>query len=214
MNFEMPSAEKIQLIVASLAFFFIGQFGARFYETHKVEGSYNKAAYLRLVQYVIGLAPLIFVALHFVYNYASGYDKSHGENHMMVYILYACLGALGIGSCAMILSDVNKSNFTADETTDLATDESQTASIANGLAIFGIVLFSLHLIASIVLAVTKNTADIFSLNAFKTAIPASLMAKFNKSETSSSVTAPPAPTNAFGMDDLLGFGKRRKRYLH
>lgn len=189
--------EKIQLAVACTAFFFIGQFGARFYETSKIEGHYTRAQYMRLIQYVLGLAPLLILGALFVYNKASGMDEKN-NNHMYVYILYSFVGLLGLATCSMLLADISKSKFSAESTDSTGTDH---AKIAKVLASIGVAVFAIHVVASLGLGLTKNTAEVFSPKAFMTAIP---------SKSSGTTTAAPA---AFGMNDLLSFGKRRKRYL-
>lgn len=207
--------ENVQIAAACTLFLLLGFFGARYYELlNKYEsGYYNRAQYMRLLQYVLGVAPLLFLLASFAYKKASAKDST-SKNHMFVYILYACLGLLGLASASMLMNDVlaieKKSNFTADSDSDSAM---KTLKLAKSFAIIGLIVFSLHVAASLLFAFTKNTSEVFSVDAFKTAVPSSVMSKFNKSSSAATAESTPAPS-AFGMNDLLNFGKRRKRYLH
>jgi Na+/melibiose symporter-like transporter len=202
-NVQLPSAEKIQLIVACVLFFLVGQFGARFYEVAGT-GYYNRAQFMRLVQYVAGVAPLIILGAVMLYKQANGAEKDGG--HRYVYILYGLLGVFGFLTCVMLVNDIvnhsKTSKFTAEN------DKSVTG--AKVLAYTGLVVFALHFIVSWVLAYKNDKSNIFSSQAFMSLKPdmGSLMTKKNAAPVA---TTPAAPA-AFGMNDLLDFGKRRRRY--
>ena len=198
MNY-LPSAEKIQLIVACVLFFLVGQFGARFYEIAGT-GYYSRAQYMRLVQYVIGLAPLLILIAVMVYQKANTYEKDGG--HRFVYGLYFLIGLLGFLTCVLLVNDITKysktSTFTAEN------DKSITG--AKVLAFIGLIVFALHFIVSFALAFKNDNSEIFSPKAFM-----SLKPSFMSSSSTAATAAVPAPS-AFGMNDLLEFGKRRRRY--
>jgi hypothetical protein len=213
--------ENLQIIVACLMFFVIGMIGAKFYEKMKQEDGitdeekssyYNREQFMRLIQYVIGVAPVLILIVSYFYNQAKAMDDNKG--HMYVYILYGFLGAIGLGLSSMIMADIaaykNKkaptttttSKFGAEDTTKPELSKTEIAvNNASIAAIAGIIIFSLHVFFTIVFAITAKNSDVYSYNAFKT-IP-----EIFKSSKSS-----PAPTNTFGMNDLLSFGKRRRRY--
>ena len=80
--------ENVQIAAACTLFLLLGFFGARYYEllNKNESGYYNRAQYMRLLQYVLGVAPLLFLLASFAYKKASAKDST-SKNHMFVYIL-------------------------------------------------------------------------------------------------------------------------------
>ncbi len=188
---NMP-AENVQILVASLLFILVGQFGARFYEKSSFEGAYTRGSFFRLMQYMLGVAPMVYILLlKNLFGWA-------GESGKILYLIYSVMGLVGFLACVMLLTDINKSKFTADEVAS-----GSNATLAKAFGIIGALVFGVHFLACAGLA--------FKVGDNKDLKPFSL-ATFN-SLTGKSTAAPvTAPSNAFGMDDLLSFGKRRKRY--
>lgn len=216
--------ENVQITAACSMFLALGLLGAKFYEKmgqvngikdEEKSSYYTREQFLRFVAYVLGVAPLLILLASGAYGAAKEADKAK-NNHMFVYLLYTCVGVIGLGISAMIMADISKyrnadkkSSFGADDATtgttkpeksetDKAIDNAKIAAIA------GLLIFALHVLLSLTFAFTDNN-DVYSLNAFK-----SLQNLVGGSKSSAS--AAPKSTTGFGMNDLLSFGKRRRRY--
>jgi dolichyl-phosphate-mannose--protein O-mannosyl transferase len=218
--------ENVQIIAACSTFLVVGLLGAKFYEKMKQEKDiteeekssyYTREQMLRFVAYVFGIAPLVILMASVAYGAAGAADLAN-KNHRFVYLLYAFVGFLGVGFSAMIFADISKyvnknkkSTFGADATATAAAkpEKSETEKAVQNakiIAIVGLVIFVSHVFLSLIFAISGNTNEVFSLNALKSL---QQLAGGNKSST---YAAPATTTTGFGMNDLLSFGKRRRRY--
>lgn len=198
--FKEFAGENVQVIAASLFFILVGQFGARFYEkvdSSEMKSAYSRGQFLRLVQYIFGVAPILYLLIGKpIFMAATSADESAG-NHRFVYGIYALMGVLGIAICSMLLADVQKVKFTAE-----AGKTDNTLRNAKIFAIVGLIIYVLHVVLCLAMIGTANKDAPFSVASFKSASSGMM----SKKSTSA------AATTGFGMNDLLSFGKRRKRY--
>lgn len=214
--------ENVQITAACSMFLAIGLLGAKFYEKMgQVDGIkdeekssyYTREQFLRFVAYVLGVAPLLILLASGAYGAAKEADKAK-NNHMFVYLLYTVVGVIGLGISSMIMADIAKVNsvdkkekFGADDVTETKPVKSEfEKAVGNAkiVAIAGLLIFASHVVLSLIFAFTNNNNDVYSWSAIK-----SLKQLGQKSNNT---TVPPSATTGFGMNDLLSFGKRRRRY--